>query len=86
MVTSAHIEDLCRDFRCFEDFLHEGLVEYLDVNEENDCMIALYEKDITRCSFLCVFNQFVCCAEAFHITWTHIKVMTFHSLEAILGI
>ena len=35
-------------FRCFEDFLHEGLVEYLDVNEENDCSIALYEKEITR--------------------------------------
>ena len=51
LVTSAHIEDLCRDFRCFEDFLHEGLVEYLDVNEENDCMIALYEKDITRWVF-----------------------------------
>ncbi|CAG5128580.1 unnamed protein product [Candidula unifasciata] len=47
LVTSKHIEDLSRDFRCFEDFLHEGLVEYLDVNEENDCMIALYESHIT---------------------------------------
>jgi DNA-directed RNA polymerase III subunit RPC2 len=27
--------------RSFDDFLKEGLVEYLDVNEENDCMIAL---------------------------------------------
>ena len=35
-------------FRSFEDFLHEGLVEYLDVNEENDCSVALYEKEITR--------------------------------------
>ena len=35
-------------YRSFEDFLHEGLVEYLDVNEENDCSIALYEKEITR--------------------------------------
>lgn len=47
-MTSKHIEDLSRDFRCFEDFLHEGLVEYLDVNEENDCMIALYESNITE--------------------------------------
>lgn len=23
-------------------------MEYLDVNEENDCSIALYEKEITR--------------------------------------
>uniref|UniRef100_UPI00358DE3D5 DNA-directed RNA polymerase III subunit RPC2 isoform X2 n=1 Tax=Myxine glutinosa TaxID=7769 RepID=UPI00358DE3D5 len=30
--------------RTFEDFLHEGLVEYLDVNEENDCNVALYEQ------------------------------------------
>jgi hypothetical protein len=33
-------------FRSFNDFLTEGLVEYLDVNEENDSLIALYEKDI----------------------------------------
>uniref|UniRef100_A0A8C4ID02 DNA-directed RNA polymerase subunit beta n=1 Tax=Dicentrarchus labrax TaxID=13489 RepID=A0A8C4ID02_DICLA len=32
----------------FEDFLHEGLVEYLDVNEENDCQIALYEHMISK--------------------------------------
>ena len=34
--------------RTFEDFLHDGLVEYLDVNEENDCEIALYEQNIKR--------------------------------------
>jgi DNA-directed RNA polymerase III subunit RPC2 len=30
----------------FDDFLKKGLVEYLDVNEENDSYIALYEGDI----------------------------------------
>ncbi|KAJ2764369.1 DNA-directed RNA polymerase III complex subunit Rpc2, partial [Coemansia nantahalensis] len=30
----------------FDDFLRLGLVEYLDVNEENDCMIAIYESEI----------------------------------------
>jgi len=35
-------------FRSFDDFLHEGLVEYLDVNEENDCLVALSDSDITR--------------------------------------
>ena len=34
--------------RNFEDFLHESLVEYLDVNEENDCNIALYEHTINK--------------------------------------
>jgi DNA-directed RNA polymerase III subunit RPC2 len=32
----------------FEDFLTKGLVEYVDVNEENDSNIALYEKDINE--------------------------------------
>ncbi|KAF8824480.1 hypothetical protein HHX47_DHR8000462 [Lentinula edodes] len=30
----------------FDDFLRKGIVEYLDVNEENDAYIALYESDI----------------------------------------
>ena len=30
----------------FDDFLRKGLVEYLDVNEENDSFIALYESSI----------------------------------------
>lgn len=34
--------------RSFEDFLHEGLVEYLDVNEENDCYVSLYEHTIAK--------------------------------------
>ncbi|GAB1598909.1 DNA-directed RNA polymerase III subunit RPC2-like [Argonauta hians] len=46
LVTNKHIEELSRGFRSFEDFLKEGLVEYLDVNEENDCMIALNEDHI----------------------------------------
>ena len=45
--------------RSFEDFLHEGLVEYLDVNEENDCSIALYEKEITRYNMITVHDAFV---------------------------
>ncbi|XP_064629058.1 DNA-directed RNA polymerase III subunit RPC2-like [Lineus longissimus] len=47
MVTNQHIEELTQGFRSFEDFLREGLVEYLDVNEENNSLIALYEADIT---------------------------------------
>lgn len=47
-VTDQYIQELVQGFRSFEDFLHDGLVEYLDVNEENDCAISLYEKEITR--------------------------------------
>ncbi|XP_052088054.1 DNA-directed RNA polymerase III subunit RPC2-like isoform X2 [Mytilus californianus] len=46
LVQDKHIQELSQGFRSFDDFLKEGLVEYLDVNEENDCMIALYESQI----------------------------------------
>ena len=46
-VESHHIEELLLGLRNFNDFLDEGLVEYLDVNEENDCLITVYERDVT---------------------------------------
>ncbi|KAF8841029.1 beta and beta-prime subunits of DNA dependent RNA-polymerase [Paxillus ammoniavirescens] len=45
-VTSEHIAQLKAGNLTFDDFLRRGLVEYLDVNEENDSYIALYEPDI----------------------------------------
>uniref|UniRef100_A0A672PKW2 DNA-directed RNA polymerase subunit beta n=1 Tax=Sinocyclocheilus grahami TaxID=75366 RepID=A0A672PKW2_SINGR len=39
-VKNKHIEELSQGYRTFEDFLHESLVEYLDVNEENDLLIS----------------------------------------------
>ncbi|KAF7297157.1 DNA-directed RNA polymerase subunit beta [Mycena indigotica] len=45
-VTPEHIALLKKGTVVFDDFLRKGLVEYLDVNEENDAYIALYEADI----------------------------------------
>ncbi|GAB7340682.1 hypothetical protein MBLNU457_7073t1 [Dothideomycetes sp. NU457] len=45
-VTARYLESLRKGTLEFDDFLSRGLVEYLDVNEENDCNIAVYEKDI----------------------------------------
>ncbi|KAI9190025.1 DNA-directed RNA polymerase III complex subunit Rpc2 [Blastocladiella emersonii ATCC 22665] len=45
-VTAHHMQQLHAGLMVFDDFLKCGLVEYLDVNEENDIHIALYEKDI----------------------------------------
>ncbi|XP_035230876.1 DNA-directed RNA polymerase III subunit RPC2-like, partial [Stegodyphus dumicola] len=45
-VIEKHIEELEQRIRFFGDFLKDGLVEYLDVNEENDSNIAVYESDI----------------------------------------
>ncbi|KAJ2006955.1 DNA-directed RNA polymerase III complex subunit Rpc2 [Coemansia thaxteri] len=45
-IQDVHIQELMRGRLQFDDFLRLGLVEYLDVNEENDCMIAIYDKEI----------------------------------------
>ncbi|KAJ1962251.1 DNA-directed RNA polymerase III complex subunit Rpc2 [Dipsacomyces acuminosporus] len=45
-VKDIHIQQLMAGNLQFDDFLRMGLVEYLDVNEENDCNIAIYEKEI----------------------------------------
>jgi len=45
-VTQRHIDRLKAGEMSFDDFLKMGLVEYLDVNEENDCMVAMYENQI----------------------------------------
>ena len=45
-VRERHLKDLARGVRTFQDFVKKGLIEYLDVNEENDSLIALYPKDI----------------------------------------
>mmetsp|Transcript_18127 Transcript_18127/g.33118 ORF Transcript_18127/g.33118 Transcript_18127/m.33118 type:complete len:1156 (-) Transcript_18127:48-3515(-) len=46
-VRKEHIEKLRSKEWGFNDFLRRGLVEYLDVAEENVCLVALYEKDCT---------------------------------------
>jgi DNA-directed RNA polymerase III subunit RPC2 len=47
-VNAHHLLKLKQGKVQFDDFLKQGLVEYLDVNEENDCFIALYETDIAK--------------------------------------
>ena len=47
-VTQTHLDELKRGHRTFAAFPARGLVEYLDVNEENNSYIALYEREITK--------------------------------------
>ncbi|CAH1448175.1 unnamed protein product [Lactuca virosa] len=42
-----HMKELKDGVRNFDSFLQEGLIEYLDVNEENNALIALYEGEAT---------------------------------------
>lgn len=43
----SHIEDLILGLKDFTDFLRQGIIEYLDVNEENNALVALNEESIT---------------------------------------
>lgn len=45
-VTLHHLDQLRNRLCTLNDFLTEGLIEYVDVNEENDCLIAVYPSDI----------------------------------------
>jgi DNA-directed RNA polymerase III subunit RPC2 len=45
-VMTKHIEALTRGIMGFEDFIREGLIEYLDVNEASDAHIAINEAAI----------------------------------------
>ena len=44
-VKSHHLDALKASKMNFNDFIDRGLIEYLDVNEENNALIALYERD-----------------------------------------
>ncbi|CAN6586820.1 hypothetical protein ACFX13_014177 [Malus domestica] len=46
-VKEHHMQELKDGVRTFNDFLTDGLIEYLDVNEENNALIALYENEAT---------------------------------------
>uniref|UniRef100_A0A915HX80 DNA-directed RNA polymerase subunit beta n=1 Tax=Romanomermis culicivorax TaxID=13658 RepID=A0A915HX80_ROMCU len=45
---TQHVEELKQGIRTFDDFVHDGIIEYLDVNEENDANIALREDEISK--------------------------------------
>ncbi|EEP79252.1 DNA-directed RNA polymerase III 130 kDa polypeptide [Uncinocarpus reesii 1704] len=47
-VTADHLSQLRSGEMEFDDFLAQGLVEYLDVNEENDSYISVYEREINE--------------------------------------
>ncbi|KAL0397379.1 UNVERIFIED_CONTAM: DNA-directed RNA polymerase III subunit [Sesamum calycinum] len=44
-IKEHHMKELRDGVRNFDSFLKEGLIEYLDVNEENNALIALYEEN-----------------------------------------
>uniref|UniRef100_A0A5S6QBN2 DNA-directed RNA polymerase subunit beta n=1 Tax=Trichuris muris TaxID=70415 RepID=A0A5S6QBN2_TRIMR len=47
-IKQRHLDELATGKRTFDRFIKAGMLEYLDVNEENEAHIAIYEKDITE--------------------------------------
>lgn len=47
-LTVQHLRDLQNGLRDFHSFITEGIVEYVDVNEENNILVALRDRDVTR--------------------------------------
>eukprot|EP00940_MAST-03C_sp_MAST-3C-sp2_P002322 g2322.t1 len=47
LLKQNHIQQLVDGIRDFHSLVHEGRIEYVDVNEENSCNIALTPDDIT---------------------------------------
>ncbi len=47
---SSKSEDISseKSVSTLKDLLDAGIVEYVDVNEENNCLIALQESDVTK--------------------------------------
>jgi DNA-directed RNA polymerase III subunit RPC2 len=70
-VTAAHLKKLLEGKWGFDDFLTHGLVEYVDVNEENDSLIALYENNLK---------------EANGQNFTHLEIEPFTVLGAVAGL
>uniref|UniRef100_A0A7S2ZCL7 DNA-directed RNA polymerase subunit beta n=1 Tax=Rhodosorus marinus TaxID=101924 RepID=A0A7S2ZCL7_9RHOD len=46
MVTQTHLDELKAKTRVWRDFVQDGLIEYLDVNEENNALIAVDEESV----------------------------------------
>ena len=47
-IKPIHLQELTEGIRTFDDFLKEGLIEYLDVNEENNSKISIKEEFIDK--------------------------------------
>ena len=60
-LTPEHIQGLSTGeaSRSLESLIAGGVIEYVDVNEENNCLVALDESDITRGTVLLLC--FLCC-------------------------
>lgn len=46
-LTKLHLDEIQAGVRNISSLIKEGCVEYVDVNEENNCLVCLHEREIT---------------------------------------
>ncbi|KND03406.1 DNA-directed RNA polymerase III core subunit RET1 [Spizellomyces punctatus DAOM BR117] len=88
LVTDKDVKSIIQGVKTFEDLIEEGKVEYLDVNEETDTDIAMYDKDIVYNPdqlFGKVVDSRADTALALPNT-THVEIAPFTVLGAVAGL
>ena len=47
-ITPKHVQELSEGVRSFADCIRDGIIEFLDVNEENDSFLAMREEAVSK--------------------------------------
>jgi len=87
-MTNGDIKDLLNGIKGFDDFVKEGKIEFVDVNEESDSNIAMYEKDITYITGTekQILNEMTFEAASELYNTTHLEIEPFTILGAVAGL
>ena len=74
----SHIEGLVVGTITIRDLLRQGVVEYIDVNEENNCLIAVTERDLDNARKEGLSNR--------KMAFTHLEIDPLTLLGVVAGL
>ena len=74
----SHIEGLVVGTITIRDLLRQGVVEYIDVNEENNCLIAVTERDLENARKEGLSNR--------RMAYTHLEIDPLTLLGVVAGL
>ncbi|KAJ3174991.1 DNA-directed RNA polymerase III core subunit ret1 [Geranomyces variabilis] len=85
MVTDQDVKDAIHGIKTFEDLIQEGKIEYLDVNEETDTDIAMYDADLNYNGKV-PFGAIADPSALDRPNSTHLEIAPFTVLGAVAGL